>query len=206
MAAHEDPHPAHANPASRMFRDDDRTPPELYEREHWYACRTRARAEKKVEKRLDAAGIEAFLPLVDREREWADRTKTVAMPLFPGFVFARFDLTRIYPVISTHGVATVLSPNGYPTPVRDEEIASLRRLVDGANATGTPPAPADYLEPGQEVVVTSGPFEGMRGVLIERRGGARVAVRISALRQATSVDVGRELLRPLRAGEESSAA
>lgn len=188
------------------FRDDDPAPPELYERPHWYACRTRARAEKKVETRLERSGIETFLPLVEREREWADRTKRVAMPLFPGFVFARFPLTRLQPVMTTYGVATVLRPNGYPTPVRTEEIDSLRRLVEGANATGTAPEPADFLEPGEEVLVVSGPFQGMRGVLLEKRGGARVAVRIEALRQATSVEVGRGAVRGLDFGEGRSSA
>lgn len=179
-----------------MFKDADPTPSELYEKLHWYACRTRARAEKRVEARLLAVGIEAFLPLVEREREWADRKKRVSIPLFPGFVFARFELNRLHSVLSIHGLATVLRPNGYPTPVRDEEIHSLCRLVEGVNATGTFPQPAEFLELGKEVMVTEGPFEGLTGILLQDRGRARVAVRISALRQATSVEVRRSSVRP----------
>ena len=97
-----------------MLHLDDPMPPELYERVHWYACRTRARAERKVEERIAASGVEAFLPLVVRERAWADRTKRVASPLFPGFVFAGFPLSRLHPVLQTPGVTTVLRPNGLP--------------------------------------------------------------------------------------------
>ncbi len=173
----------------------DEIPHHLYDASHWYACRTRARAEKKVASLFEGREIECFLPLVERERQWADRTKIVSFPLFPGYVFARFKLTRLHPVLTTPGVSTVLRPSGYPTPIRDEVIASLRTLVEGSNRAGVPPEPADYLEPGEEVVVTGGPFEGMRGVLVERRGGARVAVRIEALRQATSVEIDRGMVR-----------
>ena len=39
-------------------------PMELYQEARWYACRTRARAEKMVGKLLGQAGFEAYLPLV----------------------------------------------------------------------------------------------------------------------------------------------
>jgi len=184
----------------------EETPPELYATPHWYACRTRARAEKKVTQLFVGTRIECYLPVVDRERAWADRTKVVSFPLFPGYVFGRFPLTRLHDVLSTPGVVTVLRPNGYPTPVREEELASVRRLVEGARETGTVPEPADYLEPGEEVVVTEGPFEGMRGVLLEVRGRRRVAVRIEALRQATSVEVPRGVVRPAQGPRSGEAA
>ncbi|MFQ5680404.1 MAG: transcription termination/antitermination protein NusG, partial [Gemmatimonadota bacterium] len=155
----------------------------------WYACQTRARAEKQVELRLRGVGFESYLPLLLRERQWADRRKRVALPLFPGYVFARFPLTDLHAVLGTPGLATVVRLNGRPTPVREEEIASVRALVEGANATGVLPSPSDDLTPGQEVVVVGGPFEGMRGRLVEERGAARVVVRLAAVRQAVSVEM-----------------
>jgi transcription antitermination factor NusG len=134
---------------------------------------------------------------VESERTWADRKKWVELPLFPGYVFARFTLTQIHSVLSTPGLATVLRPNGYPTPVRDEEIESVRCMVRGMRETGEEPLPVDFLTPGAEVVVESGPFRGMCGVLIERRGRARVAVRVTALKQATSVVVEEGVVRVL---------
>jgi transcription antitermination factor NusG len=170
-------------------------PAELYARPHWFACLTRARAEKVVARMMTLTGLETFLPLVQSERKWADRKKLVELPLFPSYVFARFTLRQIHTVLSTPGMATVLRPNGYPTPVRDEEIESVRCMVRGMGETGEEAVPVDFLTPGTEVIVESGPFQGMCGVLIERRGGARVAVRITALQQATSVVVREGVLR-----------
>ena len=171
-------------------------PAELYATPKWYACRTRGRAEKKVDGCLAGAGIRSYLPLIEQERQWADRKKRVMFPLFPGYVFARFKLAELYQVLQTPGLVTVVQMNGHPTPLRDGEVESVRALVDGVNRTGILPAPSDYLAPGQAVVVIDGPFRGMRGTLLEIRGEARVVVRLSAIRLAVGVEMDRRFLRP----------
>ena len=175
----------------------DRTvaPAQLFDTLRWYACRTRARAEKQADRLLGSHGVESYLPLIERERQWSDRKKRVAFPLFPGYVFARFNLRMIHEVLSTPCIVTVVRTNGYPTPLGDEELESVRVLVAGVNAGKGLPTPVEYLDVGQEVIVSEGPFSGMCGVLLEERGRARVAVRLSALRQAVSVELPRQILR-----------
>lgn len=175
-----------------------KTPLDPYRVPRWYACRTRARAEKQVDRLLLGFGFQSYLPLVLLERQWADRKKRVAFPLFPGYVFARFALTRMHEILRTPGVVTVVRVNGYPTAIREEEIESVRRLVEGVNQTGIMPSPSDYLEEGEEVVVTDGPFKGMYGVLLEIKGRTSVVVRLSAIRQAVRVTIDRRLVRPAR--------
>lgn len=170
-------------------------PPELYAAPHWFACRTRARAEKRVDHLLGRSGIATYLPLVHVDREWADRRARVALPMFPAYVFVRCMLQETDTVLRIPGVVSLADPNGYPTPIQDEELRSIRTLVSGINATGILPSTSDFLEPGEPVVVTSGPFEGMTGVLSENRGRSRVAVRITALRLATSIEVDRRILK-----------
>lgn len=172
-------------------------PRELYEVARWYACRTRARAEKQVNRLLAGSGIESYLPLIEQERQWADRKKRVAFPMFPGYTFARFDLSGFHQILMTPGVVTVIRTNGYPAPLRDEELESVRLLEKAANETGVVPVPVEFVEPGEEVIVISGPFEGMTGVMIETRGARRVAVRLSAIQQAMAVELPPAALRPL---------
>ena len=125
----------------------------------------------------------------------------VSFPLFPGYLFARFNLTQLDAVLRLPPLAKVVSMNGYPTPVREDEIEQVRNLVDRANAAGIEPRPVDFVQPGQEVIVTDGPFKGLRGVLLERRGRARVAVRLTAIRQAVSVEMDRRVLEPAPAAD-----
>jgi transcription antitermination factor NusG len=177
------------------FASDPKIRAELFESSHWYACRTRARAEKRVDSLMASSGIQTYLPLILRERQWTDRKKRVAFPLLPGYVFAKFPLTEIARVLKTPGVASVAQPNGYPSPIREEELDSVRRLVAGVAETGLPPVAAEVPQEGEDVEIVAGPFRGVRGLLIEVRGRSRVIVALSAIPWAVSVEVGRSMIR-----------
>src|SRR3990172_13411441 len=78
--------------------------------QYWYAVHVRSRHEIKVVERLTLAGKEAFLPTVERQRKWKDRKKTVAFPLFPGYVFVHVSKSshdRMF-VLKTKGVVRFL--------------------------------------------------------------------------------------------------
>ena len=42
---------------------------------HWFALYVRPRSEKKVQSQLEDQGIEAYLPLVTKMKQWSDRRK-----------------------------------------------------------------------------------------------------------------------------------
>jgi transcription antitermination factor NusG len=170
---------------------------ERCEREEWYACRTRARAEKKVDRLLTGAGVTSYVPLVERTRQWSDRSKRVTFPLFPGYVFARFSLSSLSEIVRTPNLIEVVRTNGSPTPVRETEIESIRALILGAHRIGEEPSAHDYLVRGQEVRVTEGPFAGLRGILTEVRGKSRIVVRLEAIRQAVSVEMASRFVSPV---------
>ena len=65
-----------------MYRD-----PGSNESNEWFAFRVRPRHEKQVSIALREKGFTEFLPLYKSKRQWADRTKVVEMPLFPGYIF-----------------------------------------------------------------------------------------------------------------------
>jgi transcription antitermination factor NusG len=174
------------------------TPHVLSLEPRWYACRTRARAEKQVDRLLFRRGLQSYLPLVEREQQWADRKKRVEFPLFPGYLFARFPMARFLEVVETAGLVGVVGGRARPTPVREEELEAVRRFVMGIETTGLIPEPVDWLEPGVPVQVMGGPFQGMRGTLLETRGRGRVAVRLTAIRMALSVELDRASLKGLR--------
>ena len=167
------------------------------DREQWYACRTRARAEKKVDRLLAAAGVTSYLPLVERLRTWSDRSKWVPFPLFPGYVFARSTLASLPEVVRTPSLIEIVRVNGAPTPIRESEIESIRSLVQGSAAIGEEPAAHEYLVHGQEVRVIQGPFQGMQGILTEVRGRTRIVVRLAAIRQAVSVEMAANCVQPV---------
>ena len=164
----------------------------------WYACYTRARAEKQVAKTLQQRGIESYLPLIPRERQWKDRKKVVEFPLFPSYVFGKFGPLLVHAVLTTPGVSTIVRSQGVPVPVADEELENVRRFALAVTMTGVEPDARPLIAEGQRVRVTEGAFAGVEGVVIESRGRKRVVVGISAIGQGLEIDIDTRLLQPLR--------
>ncbi|HUF69873.1 MAG TPA: UpxY family transcription antiterminator [Longimicrobiales bacterium] len=144
----------------------------------WYACRTRARTEKRVERRLLDRDVDAYLPTFPLVRRWADRRRTVAFPLFPGYVFARFEFQDLYRVLAVPGLATIVRQGGRLAPIRDAEIDNIRRVAAGLDVTCVRPRRVRFRR-GEAVRVIGGPFEGVEGVIHQVRGSSRVLVGLS---------------------------
>jgi transcription antitermination factor NusG len=182
-----------------ILTDAERTPPaELYAEPHWYACYTRARHEKQVESQLRERGLESYLPLIQQVRQWSDRKKVVQFPLFPSYVFGRFTLREVHVVLTTPGVSTIVRASGYPTPISDTELENVKRFATGLAEAGIEPDTRPFLTEGQWVCVMEGPFEGVKGLVVERRGRKRVLVGLAAIGQGLEIDIDTRLLKPIR--------
>jgi transcription antitermination factor NusG len=151
----------------------------------WYALHTRSRCEKRVRALLEARGIEPFLPLVERWRQWQDRRKLVAFPLFPGYCFAKIPRSQRATALSTPGVVQIIGNHDGPLPVPDGEIEAVRRLV----TCTLPYDPHPYLDEGMPVEVIRGPLQGVRGVLVRKGSRARLVIRVTLIHQAASVEL-----------------
>lgn len=151
----------------------------------WYAVKTRSRHEKRVRDRLVQGQIETFLPLYERWSQWKDRRQRVEFPLFPGYCFARFDLTERIRILNLSGVASLVGFNGHPEPVTDAEIDGIRRLI--ASRYRYDPHP--YLNEGMEVEVVRGPLVGVRGKLLRKDRSTRLVLAVTLIRQAAVVEI-----------------
>lgn len=174
-----------------------RVPTELYTEQRWYACYTRARHEKQVERILRERGIESYLPLIPRLQQWKDRKRRVEFPLFPSYVFGRFTLQEVHAVLTTPGVSTIVRTNGYPTPISDLELENVRRFAAAVAEGGVEPEPSPYVREGDWVRIGDGPFRGVIGIVVERRGRRRVLVGLRAIGQGFEVDIDIRLLEPI---------
>jgi len=176
---------------------DPQVPQVLYEEPRWYACYTHGRHEKRVAAQLLERGIESYLPLLSHARRYKDRTATVTLPVFPSYVFGRFALRDLRQVLTTFGVATVVRSRGYPAPIPDAEIEQVRRMMERAELSGVEPELEEMVE-GERVRVVGGPFQGVEGVVVQRRGTERVLVGLHAIGQGLSVEVERSHLESCR--------
>jgi len=159
----------------------------------WYAIRTRSRHEKLVRDQLEARGIQPFLPLIGRIRQWKDRRKLVHFPLFPGYCFARFALKDRLLVLTAVGVVEILGNRQGPVPVPDPEIEAIQRLVTST----LPYDPHPFLREGMEVEVIRGPLAGIRGLFVRKGTRGRLVITVRIIQQAVSVELDASDIRPI---------
>ena len=154
----------------------------------WYALYTRPRHEKKVYNQLIEKGVVAFLPVVERVRQWKDRKKRVEMPLFNSYVFVRIDLKDRYYSLQTHGVVRLVSFGGNPASIPDWQIEQLQQVIKHPDTLEL----EHYLREGDWVEVTAGPFKGVKGRLKELRGQTRLVINIDGIYQSVSFIIDKD--------------
>jgi transcription antitermination factor NusG len=170
-----------------MAGNEDRRAP-------WYALHVKPRHEKKTVRALESKGVEHFLPLYKTRRRWSDRYKSVELPLFPGYVFSRFEPRCRVPILAIPGVLYVVGAGGAFLPVEDSEIAALQSIV----RSGLPAHPWPFLQTGQAIRIDGGPLCGLSGRLLEFKGAHRLVVSVALLQRSVAVEVESEWVTPLR--------
>ncbi|HJY34342.1 MAG TPA: UpxY family transcription antiterminator [Vicinamibacterales bacterium] len=151
----------------------------------WYAVWTRSRHEQVVRTQLDEKHVPAFLPTMRRWSRWKDRKKQIDVPLFPGYVFARFEAGERLSVLKCSGVVSIVSFDGEPAPVPDHEIEGIRTLVEST----LPYDPCPTIKTGTLVEVSHGPLKGVVGRLTRKGSQSRLVLSVDLIGQAVSVQV-----------------
>jgi transcription antitermination factor NusG len=159
----------------------------------WYALAVKPQHEFRAFQGLkELADIESFLPTYKDKRVWSDRVKILDAPLFPGYVFARFEYpARRVPVLRVAGVRSIVGFGHAPSPLATEEIGTIRTLVNSSY----PVRPWPFLRAGQRVRVEHGPLRGVEGVILEQKDEWRMVVSVELLQRSVSVLLDRSVLK-----------
>jgi transcription antitermination factor NusG len=151
----------------------------------WFALQVRTRHESGVATFLENSGYELFLPLYTARRRWSDRIKKVETPLFPGYLFCKFDPQDRLPIIKAPGVIQIAGYNRTPIPVEEPEIRAIQALM----ASGLPNQPWPFMGIGDRVRIEAGPLRGHEGTLVEFKGSHRLVLSITLLQRAVAVEI-----------------
>ena len=159
----------------------------------WIAVRSKPRAEKLAFDQLMKNGIEAYLPLIKKKRKWSDRKKWVDFPLFSSYLFAKIELKNSIYVLQTYGVNTIVKFNNTILTIPENVIKSIQLAIEG----GYELQPVEFFTTGDDVEVTGGPLKGTKGIVIEKKKGHRLVIKIDALQQAVAVHIDSKFLQPV---------
>ena len=161
------------------------TLPSQPEAPDWYALYTAPRHEKFVADQINRRGISCFLPLYRSVRRWKDRRKELAMVLFPGYVFVRVAPQDRLPVLQLPGVVRLVTFNGRPVALPEQEIELLRSRLSGTRVM----EPHPYLRVGRRIRVRRGPLQGLEGIIVRMKDRCRLVFSIDLIMRSVAVEV-----------------
>ena len=168
----------------------------------WFALQVRSRKEDWVASQLAGQGFECFLPKYKTIRRWSDRMKELEQPLFPGYLFCRFDYQNRRPLVMTPGVVQVIGIGRTPMPIEEREIEAIQLAI----SSGLPSQPWPYLEVGERVRVNYGNLTGLEGILVNFKGNHRVVLSVTLLQRSVAMEVDLSWITAVQEQRSAQAA
>jgi transcriptional antiterminator RfaH len=158
----------------------------------WYCVRSQIKHEHIAAGHLRQSGIETFLPRISFKRVTAQGPKWVTEALFPNYLFARFDLTSSLRLVHhSPGVSKVVRFGAIWPNIPDSEIELLRTLFQDDSIHVISPE----IEPGHEVQITQGAFQGLRAVVTRvMPSRERVRILLEFLGRQTEAEVSASVI------------
>jgi transcription termination/antitermination protein NusG len=157
----------------------------------WYALRIQSKLADVALAVLRDKGYETFMPRCTARRLWSDRVKKVELPLFPGYLFCRFELHDRLSILTTPGMISIVGAGRIPIAVEDHEITAIRLILRAGLAAQSRP----FLASGSRAYVESGPLAGVEGILTNSEKGDQLVVSINLLQRSIAVVMDRNWVR-----------
>jgi transcriptional antiterminator RfaH len=163
---------------------------------NWYCLHTAPKQENKVAQLLKRElGLEVFAPRIRFRRMRSGLPLWATEALFPGYLFARFELfERRRQINALPGVTSIVHFGDRVVPIDDTVLADLRSLVKDNETVEVTADP----QPGSEVVITGGSLSGLR-VLVTRIIPARqrIAILLELLGSPREVEIELDRVLPV---------
>ena len=156
----------------------------------WMVLYTKPRQEKSLARDLVRLQISFFLPLIEKTLQYGQRRLCSHLPLFAGYIFTLASEVERGKMLATNRVLRVIMVDDAQRLVFD--LRQLHQLI----LSKAPLTVESRLVPGDRVRVQKGPFAGMEGTVLHRRGKARLLVSVDFLQQGASIEIEDFLLEP----------
>jgi transcription antitermination factor NusG len=148
---------------------------------NWKVLFVKPRTEKKVTEYCALYRIPFYLPLRAKTRVVQRRKVTFMLPVFPGYVFAKFPTEQRLCLQQTNLLVRILEPVDPRRMLRD--LVMVRRALKADPEL----KPAKPLTQGRLVRITGGPFMGVEGRVARMAGTMKVVLNVDMIGQAISV-------------------
>ena len=154
---------------------------------NWHLVHTKIRQEHVAQSNLERQGYACYLPKIKAEKLRAGELKVIEEPLFPRYLFIQLetgpDAKSWAPIRSTLGVSRLVTFGQTPAKIDDDLLESIRARSESADVQ------LRHFAPGEQVVVTQGPFTGVEALYRMADGQERVVVLLTILSKQVRMTV-----------------
>jgi transcriptional antiterminator RfaH len=145
----------------------------------WFAIYAQPQKEDLASGHLARQGFEVFYPRYLKRRSHARRVDMVPAPLFPRYLFVRFDpqYTQWQAIRSTRGVISLVSNGNDLVPVPDVVINEIRAREDAEGYVVL--ANQLKMARGAKIRIEEGPLSSCDAIFEAQKDGDRVVALLS---------------------------
>lgn len=131
----------------------------------WYCIRSKPKKERMAAGSLAAQlGLDVFCPQIRFQRKTVRGPVWFQEAMFPGYLFARFDLMETKRAVSyAPGILNIPVFDGRIVPVPDEVIESLQADMDSESVVDA----VEPLQVGEETTILEGSMRGLKVKVIK---------------------------------------
>lgn len=154
----------------------------------WYLLYCKRNEQQRAKLHLENQGVECYYPETQIEKVVRGKRKVSTEPLFPSYIFARFDVEQgptFTTVRSTRGVVDFVRRGALPQVLQGDLIFTLKEFEKLQVIQK-----ADILpEKGDTVKVVTGQFAGIEAIYQEPDGETRSILLVKMLTKQVEVTV-----------------
>jgi len=161
----------------------------------WYLVYCKRGEQARAKAHLENQGVECFYPEIEVEKMLRGKKQVVKEPLFPSYVFIRFDY-EIGPsfttIRSTRGITDFIRCGAMPQEVQGDLIMELKQLEqleldEGVKLLKLP-------KQGEAIQVLEGQFAGITAIYQEPDGDKRSFLLIEMINRPVKVSIDNQHL------------
>jgi transcriptional antiterminator RfaH len=151
----------------------------------WFILQFKPNSHQQAKKNLTRQGFEVFLPLHDTTSRKLSRFINTSKPLFPGYMFIRFDRAESewHKINSTYGVSRLITFNSILKSIPTIFVNNLMKQYDLSGKL----TPIQKLKKGDHVTVLKGPFANFIATVEKYEADQRIWILMDLMGRKTKI-------------------
>jgi len=154
----------------------------------WYALYIRSKNEFKAADQLNEIGVEYYLPVITKVKQWSDRKKKITEPVLRGYIFIYGNEKERLQSLEQEAIVRCVFDQGRPAVIPSWQIENLQKMLSQKSDFFI----HDGIVPGVKVKIKDGPFTDIVGVVQETDNGNTIAVSIDLLNRSVIAHLPKE--------------